>query len=112
MPVSIFFSIDKKAYHSYFNSCLILIIDHSYQGHRFGPESKERYLPTADHWQLLALKFGFVIIFQNVIASMVIVIRWIIPDVPRALRQQIRQHEYLTNELIIQQELKRAKEAQ
>lgn len=36
--------------------------------------------------------------------------RWIIPDVPQQLRQQMRQHAYLTNELIMQQEFKRAKE--
>lgn len=37
-------------------------------------------------------------------------LRWLIPDVPRTLRQHIRQHAYLTNELIMQQELQRAKE--
>lgn len=36
--------------------------------------------------------------------------RWIIPDVPQQLRQQIRQHAYLTNELILQQEYNRVKE--
>lgn len=39
-------------------------------------------------------------------------LRWLIPDVPRTLRQNIRQHAYLTNELILQQELKKAKEVE
>lgn len=34
-------------------------------------------------------------------------IRILIPDIPRSLRQKIRQHAYLSNELIIQQEIKR-----
>ena len=64
-----------------------------YQGHRFGPDSKERYLPTPTHWELLALKFGFVVIFENVIAAVLIVIRWIIPDTPHALRQQVKEED-------------------
>jgi hypothetical protein len=67
-------------------------------------------MPTQTHWELLALKLGFVVLFENVITTISILIRWLIPDVPRALRQQMRQHAYLTNELIMQQELKRAKE--
>lgn len=56
------------------------------------------------------MKLTFVVLFENVIATISMLIRWLIPDVPRSLRQQIRQHAYLTNELIMQQELKRAKE--
>lgn len=50
------------------------------------------------------------VIFENVIAGITSLMRWTIPDVPQQLRQQIRQHTYLTNELILQQEFNRAKE--
>jgi hypothetical protein len=53
---------------------------------------------------------GFVVAFENLIAVLNLLLKWIIPDVPQSLRQQIRQQQYLTNELIMHQELKRAKE--
>jgi hypothetical protein len=42
---------------------------------------------------------------------MINVIRWLIPDVPKKLAEQIAREEFLTNELIMAQELRRAKEA-
>ena len=36
-------------------------------------------------------------------------LRWIIPDVPRKLQDQIRRENYLTNEIIIKQEMMRAR---
>lgn len=36
-------------------------------------------------------------------------IRWCIPDVPRKLSERIRQEAYLTNEIIIKQEMIRAR---
>lgn len=38
-------------------------------------------------------------------------IRWIIPDVPRKLSERIRQEAYLTNEIVIKQEMIRARGA-
>jgi anoctamin-1 len=46
---------------------------------------------------------------QNVVAMVMILVRWCIPDVPRGLREQIRREAYLTNEMIIQQEALRAR---
>ena len=68
------------------------------------------YSPNYEYWELLAYKLAFVFLFENVIAITTMCLRWLIPDVPRTLRQNIRQHAYLTNELILQQELKKAKD--
>lgn len=38
-----------------------------------------------------------------------ILVRWCIPDMPRKLRDQIRREAYLTNEIIIRQEMLRAR---
>ena len=51
----------------------------------------------------------FVLVFQNVVALVTMVIRWIIPDVPRKLSERIRQEAYFTNEIIIKQEMIRAR---
>ena len=85
---------------------------HRYADYREPPwaEKDRRYKLTPYYWKLLAVRLAFVVIFENVIASLTSLMRWLIPDVPQQLRQQIRQHSYLTNELIMQQEFKRAKE--
>ena len=80
-----------------------------YQGNR-NPPGHEEYQPNYEYWELLTMKLAFVFAFENIIAITTMLLRWLIPDVPATLRQNIRQHQYLTNELIMQQELKRAKE--
>lgn len=78
--------------------------------YREPPWAKIPLMTTSYYWRLLAVRLSFVVIFENVIASLTSLMRWIIPDVPQQLRQQMRQHNYLTNELIMQQEFKRTKE--
>lgn len=39
-----------------------------------------------------------------------ILVRWCIPDMSPELRDQIRREAYITNEIIIKQETKRARE--
>ncbi|RWS26122.1 anoctamin-1-like protein, partial [Leptotrombidium deliense] len=80
-----------------------------YQGQRWPPNAGEnKYKATQDYWEDLAIKLAFIVVFENVIATTTMILRWAIPDVPRALRQQMRQHAYLTNELIMQHEVTRA----
>lgn len=81
-----------------------------YQGNRNPPTDEHPYQPNYDYWETLAIKLVFVLAFENVIAVTKMILRWMIPDVPRTLRQNIRQHAYLTNELIMQQELSRDKD--
>lgn len=49
-----------------------------------------------------------IILLQNAVASVIILVKWLIPDVPRSLRDQIRREHYITNEIIIKQEALRA----
>jgi len=46
---------------------------------------------------------------QNVVALVMIVVRWCIPDMSGLLHDQIRREAYITNEIIIQQETMRAR---
>ncbi|PSN51330.1 hypothetical protein C0J52_15729 [Blattella germanica] len=48
------------------------------------------------------------VITNNVVAMVMILVRWCIPDMPGKLRDQIRREAYITNEIIIQQETRRA----
>lgn len=82
-----------------------------YQGNRNPPgDYKIEYQPTIEYWELLTMRLAFVFLFENVITITTMLLRWVIPDVPATLKQNIRQHQYLTSELIMQQELKRAKD--
>lgn len=47
-------------------------------------------------------------IFQNIVALVMILVRWCIPDMNPKLRDKIRREAYITNEIIIQQETLRA----
>ena len=46
--------------------------------------------------------------FQNVVSIMMMAIQWLIPDTSRKLRDEMRKEAFLTSEIIIDQERKRA----
>lgn len=60
------------------------------------------------YWKILAARLTFVVIFENIVVFVMIIVKWCIPDVPRELRDQIRRENYVTNEIIIKQEMIRA----
>lgn len=62
------------------------------------------------YWHILAARLAFVVVFENVVAVVMIVVRWCIPDMSSLLRDQIRREAYITNEIIIQQETMRARD--
>lgn len=82
------------------------------------------------YWHILAAKLAFVVVFevsnfsfylpilrlhshiaQNVVALVMIIVKWGIPDIPSNLRDRIRREAYITNEIIIKQETLRAQSA-
>ncbi|CAL1295181.1 unnamed protein product [Larinioides sclopetarius] len=82
-----------------------------YRDHRnshLTPES-EMYNFNEEYWHLLAVRFAFVIMFENIILMITTLLRWLIPDVPKKLMERIRHENFITNEIMIAQELKRAK---
>lgn len=78
-----------------------------YTDHRTPPWVENQYKRTSQYWEILVWKFAFVLFFENVIAFLMTLIRWIIPDVPKTIREKIREDNRLTNEIIILQELRR-----
>lgn len=50
----------------------------------------------------------FIFHFQNIVAIVMILVRWAIPDMSGELRDKIRREAYITNEIIIAQEAKRS----
>lgn len=82
-----------------------------YQDFRYGPGEANSYARTAVFWNVMAARLIFVVIFENAVAVVMILVRWLIPDVSGELRDQIRREAYITNEIIIKQEALRASRA-
>lgn len=80
-----------------------------YPDYREPPWSATAYQKSSMYWLILAAKLGFVVIFENLVAVVMIFVRWCIPDMPPELRDQIRREAYITNEIIIKQETDRAR---
>lgn len=78
-----------------------------YADHRTPPWVENQYKRTSQYFEILVWKFAFVLLFENIIAFLMTIIRWIIPDVPKTIREKIREDNRLTNEIIILQELRR-----
>lgn len=79
-----------------------------YPDFRAPPNSDTPYEPTSMYWHVQAGRLAFVVIFENVVATVIIIVKWCIPDIPRDLRDRIRREVYITNEIILKQETIRA----
>ncbi|XP_046382503.1 anoctamin-1-like isoform X1 [Ischnura elegans] len=82
-----------------------------YPSYREPYNSENKYKRTEMYWHVLAARLAFVVVFQNVVSLVTMAVQWIIPDMPRKLRDEIQREAYLTNEIIIQEERNRAKRA-
>uniref|UniRef100_T1JP88 Anoctamin n=1 Tax=Strigamia maritima TaxID=126957 RepID=T1JP88_STRMM len=80
-----------------------------YEDYRKHFSARHQYSYTHYFWHVLAARFAFVVVFENVIVFVVTLLRWLIPDESRQLREAIRQENYVINELIVQQEFVRAR---
>ncbi|XP_015432164.1 PREDICTED: anoctamin-1-like [Dufourea novaeangliae] len=79
-----------------------------YPDYREPPNSSNKYQYSIMFWHVLAARLAFVVVFENIVALVMILIRWCIPDMNPKLRDRIRREAYMTNELIIRQEARRA----
>ncbi|XP_065094795.1 anoctamin-1 [Ochlerotatus camptorhynchus] len=80
-----------------------------YPDFRAPPWSNAPYEKTTMYWLIMTARLAFVVIFENIVAIVMILVRWCIPDMSQELRDQIRREAYITNEIIIKQETLRAR---
>ena len=81
-----------------------------YPDYRQPPDSANKYQYSIMFWHVLAARLAFIVVFENVVALIMILVRWCIPDMKPKLRDRIRREAYITNEIIIQQEALRARD--
>ncbi|GFO33377.1 anoctamin, partial [Plakobranchus ocellatus] len=79
-----------------------------YKDFRNPPWEDPNYRRSTAFWHILTARLAFVCVFENVVVVFTSLIAWLIPDVPTLLKEQIRREAYITNEIVLKTELKRA----
>ncbi|CAG5129014.1 unnamed protein product, partial [Candidula unifasciata] len=79
-----------------------------YKDFRNPPWVDSEYRRSIEFWHILAARLAFVVLFENVVVVITSLLSWLIPDVPAVLKEQIRREAYITNEIVLKTELKRA----
>ena len=75
-----------------------------YGGYRSGPNDDPMYSKTVEHYLIWVFRLLFIIIFENVIAVTVTVLKLIIPDIPTSLKQRVRREAFVTTKAIMEKD--------
>uniref|UniRef100_UPI00398F364A anoctamin-4-like n=1 Tax=Pristiophorus japonicus TaxID=55135 RepID=UPI00398F364A len=78
-----------------------------YRDYREPPHSKEPYAYTLQFWHVLAARLAFIIVFEHLVFSVKNLIAYLIPDLPKDLRDRMRREKYLIQEMMYEAELER-----
>ncbi|XP_022827150.1 anoctamin-1-like [Spodoptera litura] len=55
------------------------------------------------YWHIMGARLAFVVVFENVVALVMIIVRWAIPDMSGELRDRIRREAYVINSFILEE---------
>ncbi|XP_026323434.1 anoctamin-1-like isoform X3 [Hyposmocoma kahamanoa] len=61
------------------------------------------------YWHVFGARLAFVVVFENVVALVMIIIKWAIPDISSELRDRIRREAYVINSLILEETRSRSR---
>ncbi|XP_034823900.1 anoctamin-1-like isoform X2 [Maniola hyperantus] len=61
------------------------------------------YEHTNWYWHVMGARLAFVVVFENVVALVMIIVRWAIPDMSAELRDRIRREAYVINSFIMEE---------
>ncbi|XP_045893464.1 anoctamin-1 isoform X1 [Micropterus dolomieu] len=75
-----------------------------YKDYRDPPWDPEPYTFSKQYWSVLAAKLAFVIFFQNLAMFLSMLVAWMIPDVPRSLREQLKKENMMLMEFLLNQD--------
>ncbi|CAG9782709.1 unnamed protein product [Diatraea saccharalis] len=74
----------------------------SYPGYWYYKEG-DAYERSNWYWHTLGARLAFVVVFENVVALVMIIVRWAIPDMSGELRDRIRREAYVINTFILEE---------
>uniref|UniRef100_A0A8C5DTG9 Anoctamin n=1 Tax=Gouania willdenowi TaxID=441366 RepID=A0A8C5DTG9_GOUWI len=72
-----------------------------YKDYRDPPWEKDAYTFSKEYWSILAAKLAFVIFFQNLAMFLSMLVAWMVPDVPRSLREQLKKENMMLMEFLV-----------
>ncbi|XP_041650613.1 anoctamin-1 [Cheilinus undulatus] len=75
-----------------------------YKDYRDSPWDPDPYSFSKEYWSMLAAKLAFVIFFQNLAMFLSLLVAWMIPDVPRSLREQLKKENMILMEFLLNQD--------
>ncbi|KAI4897949.1 hypothetical protein NFI96_019836, partial [Prochilodus magdalenae] len=75
-----------------------------YKDYRDPPWSLESYQLSKQYWSVLAARLAFVIFFQNLAMFLSMLVAWLIPDVPRSLKERLKREKVLLLDLLLSEE--------
>ncbi|XP_073706312.1 anoctamin-1 [Garra rufa] len=75
-----------------------------YKDYRDPPWSFESYQLSKQYWSVLAARLAFVIFFQNLAMFLSMLVAWLVPDVPRSLKEQLKREKALLMDLLLTEE--------
>ncbi|XP_053600651.1 anoctamin-1 isoform X3 [Plodia interpunctella] len=74
----------------------------SYPGYWYYKEGDD-YERSNWYWHIMGARLAFVVVFENVVALVMIIVRWAIPDMSAELRDRIRREAYVINSFILEE---------
>ncbi|GBP18543.1 Anoctamin-5 [Eumeta japonica] len=74
----------------------------SFPGYWYYKEGDD-YTHSDQYWHIMGARLAFVVVFENVVALVMIIVRWAIPDTSAELRDRIRREAYVINTFILEE---------
>ncbi|TNN75476.1 Anoctamin-6 [Liparis tanakae] len=77
-----------------------------YRDFRYAPGHPKQYEYTIYYWHVIAAKMAFIIVLEHIVYMTKFVLAYVIPDVPYAVKEQIKREKYLTQVVLHETNLK------
>ncbi|KAL4720493.1 hypothetical protein ACJJTC_013306, partial [Scirpophaga incertulas] len=74
----------------------------SYPGYWYYKDGDD-YERSNWYWHIIGARLAFVVVFENVVALVMIIVRWAIPDMSGELKDRIRREAYVINSFILEE---------
>ncbi|XP_049892464.1 anoctamin-6 [Epinephelus moara] len=77
-----------------------------YRDFRFPPGHSREYEHNVYYWHVIAAKMAFIIVVEHIVYLTKFILSYVIPDVPYAVKEQIKREKYLTQVILHETNLK------
>ncbi|KAM9334686.1 anoctamin-6 [Symphorus nematophorus] len=77
-----------------------------YRDFRYPPGHPRQYEYNSYYWHVIAAKMAFIIVVEHIVYFTKFILSYVIPDVPYAVKEQIKREKYLTQVILHETNLK------